>query len=147
MSLGRFLPRWALHRGVLILVVSLAGVFASQSATAVAVGAVCTGGGQLCNNISTFPLTVGSKGGARGVKFISSSPAACSSVRIHFLVDGTEVGISDFVGPGGRTGLVSLGFLPAGKHTIGARAEGELGGCNIGNLVSWAGNVRIKKKP
>jgi hypothetical protein len=51
------------------------------------------------------------------------------------------------VGPGAITAFVSLGFISPGTHVVGVQAEGEVGGCNIGNLVSWAGKVRLRRAP
>ncbi|MEO8565144.1 MAG: hypothetical protein ABI541_02080 [Betaproteobacteria bacterium] len=131
---------------MLILVVSFAGLMASGSASAGigrAVSATCSGGGQLCNNIATFAINV-SAGGDFGEGRFTPGPLTCSNLRIHFLVDGTEVAVTGFVGPGAFTAFVSLGFIGPGKHVVGVQAEGEVGGCNVGNLVSWAGKVRLR---
>lgn len=149
MTLVHPAPRWALHRSMLILVVSLAGLMASGPASASqshAVGGTCSGGGQLCNNIATFPINVLGAGGLAEGRF-TPGPLTCSNLRIHFLIDGTEVAVTTFVGPGSLTPYVSLGSLSPGKRVVGVQAEGQVGGCNIGNLVSWAGKVRIKPTP
>ena len=148
MTLAHFLPRWALHRSMLILVVSFAGFIASGAASAKTfpVGATCSGGGQLCNNIDTFNLNIPGAGGVGEGQF-TPGPLTCSGFRIHFLVDGNEVAVTGFVGPGGSTGFVSLGFIGPGKHVVGVQAEGEVSGCNIGTLGSWAGKVKLQKAP
>jgi hypothetical protein len=149
MTLVHRVPRWALHRSVLILVVSFAGLMASGSASAAkghAVSAICSGGGQLCNNIPTFTINVSGAGGV-GVGKFTPGPLTCSNLRIHFIVDGTEVAVTGFAGPGEFTAFVSLGFISPGKHVVGVQAEGEVGGCNVGNLVSWAGKVRLRPAP
>ncbi len=143
MTLARLLPSAALHRRILILVVSLAGFMASGAASAgFTVGAVCTGGGQLCNNMATFTVDVSVAGGAPRVRFHPGS-YTCSNFRIHYLVDGTEVTVTGFVGPGQTTGFFNLGPMSAGTHTVGMVAEGEVSGCNVGNLVSWGGRARV----
>jgi hypothetical protein len=140
-------PRWALHRSMLILVVLFAGLMASGQASAAivrAVGATCSGGGQLCNNMATFTISVPGGVGEGG---FTPGPLTCSNLRIHFLIDGTEVAVTSFVGPGSFTPFVSLGFISPGTHLVGVQAEGEVGGCNVGNLVSWAGKVKLRKTP
>ena len=124
----------------------LAGIVASGAATAQTttsypVSATCTGGGQLCNNIANVSVTTT---GLLQAEFTPGS-FACSSVAIHFLVDGTQVAVTGFVGPGGspNTGLVNLGPVSAGAHTVGLQAEGTVGGCNVGTLGSWGGTVQI----
>jgi hypothetical protein len=148
MTLAHFLPRWALHRSMLIFVVSFAGLIASGAANAGkghAVVATCSGGGQLCNNIATF--TINAFGGGVGEGRFTPGPLTCSNLRIHFLIDGTEVAVTGFVGAGAFTAFVSLGFISPGKHLVGVQAEGEVGGCNVGTLVSWAGKVRLRPVP
>jgi hypothetical protein len=148
MTLTHLLPRWAVHRSMLILAVSFAGFIASGAAsgsTTKSVTATCSGGGQLCNNVPTVQLPFLSAGGVGEARF-APGPLTCSNFRIHFLVDGTEVSVSGFVGPGQDTGFVSLGFIGPGSHTVGLQAEGEVGGCNAGTLGSWAGKVKLQKQ-
>jgi hypothetical protein len=149
-TLPHLLRRWALHRGALIPAVSFAGFVASGAASAwfvntFAVNGTCSGGGQLCNTISTFSIFV--KNGGDGEGQFAPGPLTCSNLRVHFLVDATEVALTGFVGPGQKTGFVSLGFIGAGKHVVGVQAEGEVSGCNAGTLVSWAGKVKLRKGP
>lgn len=146
MTLVHVVPRWVLHRSMLILAVSFAGLVASAPANAGkghAVGGTCSGGGQLCNNIATFTINVSGAGGLGEGRF-TPGPLTCSNLRIHFLIDGTEVAVTGFAGPGTFTAFVSLGFISPGKHVVGVQAEGQVGGCNVGNLVSWAGKVRLR---
>ena len=126
MTLVHLVRRWALHRTTLILVVSFAGLMASGAASAAkghAVGGTCSGGGQLCNNIATFTINVFAVGGV-GEGGFTPGPLTCSNLRVHFLVDGTEVAVTGFAGPGTFTALVSLGFISSGKHVVGVQAEG-----------------------
>jgi len=137
---------WALHRSMLILVVSFAGFIANGAEGSTKfVSGVCSSGGQLCNKILNHQIFITTGGVGEG-RFVPG-PLTCSNFRIHFLVDGTEVAVTGFVGPGGDTGFVSLGFIGPGNHTVGVQAEGEVGGCNVGTLVSWAGTVTIQKAP
>jgi hypothetical protein len=133
---------------MLVLVVSFAAVIASGAASAgkFPVTAFCTSVGQLCSPIPTITINIPGAGG-QGQGQFKPGPLACSNVRIHFFVDGTEVAVSGFVAPGGKTAPVSLGFVGPGVHTVGVQAEGEVSGCNIGNLLSWAGTVKLSKGP
>ena len=67
----------------------------------------------------------------------------CSSLRMHFLVDGVPKAISDVVAPGHSTGYVELGPVEAGEYQLGLQAEGIPGGCNVGFLSSWGGNAMV----
>jgi hypothetical protein len=134
---------------MLILFVSFAGLMITGSASAAkghAVGGTCSGGGQLCNNIATLIINVSGAGGVGEGKF-TPGPLTCSNLRVHFQIDGAEVAVTGFAGPGEFTAFVSLGFISPGKHVIGVQAEGEVGGCNVGNLVSWAGKARLRPVP
>ena len=147
MNPNRSLPGRALRCKMPIWVVAFAMVIASGVASAwfgisALVSGTCTGGGQLCNNIPTFPIKI--SGGDGEGKF-RPGPLTCSNLRIHFLIDGTEVAVTGFVGPGESTGFVSLGSISPGGHIVGVQAEGEVSGCNVGTLLSWAGKVKIRK--
>src|SRR6185369_2887531 len=147
MTLVHFVPRRELRSSMLILVAAIVGLMANGPATEAdghAVGGTCSGGGQLCNNIATFTIHVPGAGGVGEGKF-TPGPLTCSNLRLHFIVDGTEVAVTDFAGPGTSTAFVSLGFISPGKHVVGMQAEGEVGGCNVGNLVSWAGKVVLRR--
>ena len=148
MTLAHLSSRRLFHRSMLVLVVSFAGVLASGGASANTlfdVSATCSGGGQLCNNIATFQHTI-MLGGPGQAKFTPGS-LTCSNFRVHILVDGTEVAVTSFVGAGGNTGFVDIGVISAGPHTFGVQAEGQVSGCNVGTLLSWAGKVRLQPAP
>jgi len=128
------------------LVLSFAGLVATGAAgNTYVVGPVfCSGVGELCTNIATINIHVA--GGFGRAKY-HPGPLACSAVRIHFFIDGNEVAVTSFAGPGEKTPFVSLGFVTSGTHTVGVQAEGEVGGCNIGGLFSWGGTVILEKSP
>ena len=115
-------------------------ITSAQTTTSYPVTATCSGGGQLCNNVANVPITTN---GLLQAQFVSSSPVACSSIIIHFLVDGKAVAVNGAVAPGGSSGVFNLGPVSAGAHTVGLQAEGVLGGCNTGLLLSWAGTAQI----
>jgi hypothetical protein len=74
-----------------------------------------------------------------------AAPAShCSSVRVHFEVDGRERSISGWLKPGDDTGFVDLGPVTRGEHTVVLRAEGARGGCNLGRLISWGGRAWLR---
>jgi hypothetical protein len=111
----------------------------AQTTTAHSVGATCSGGGQLCNNLATFSVTTT---GLLQSTFIGGS-ALCSNIRIHYFVDGVAGPVTGFVGASGSTGSFNLGPVSAGSHTIGLQAEGQTGGCNSGTLAAWAGTAQV----
>jgi hypothetical protein len=115
----------------------------AQTTTNYPVSATCSvggaGGGQLCPTIPTITITTN---GLLQAQFTASS-LGCSSFKIHWLVDGTEVAATGFVAPGGISGLANLGPVGAGSHVVGLLAEGQLGGCNVGILTSWSGTAAI----
>ncbi len=132
-------------RRILRTVLIVGGLAASAAAeaqtatTSYPVSATCTGGGQLCNNVASIPIT------STGVLLaqFTGGPLLCSNIRIHFLVDGTAVAVTPFVGASASTGFLNLGPVSPGAHTVGLQAEGQVGGCNVGTLGSWAGTAQI----
>jgi len=115
------------------------GAAHAQTTTSQPVSATCTGGGQLCNNVATINVTTT---GLLQAVFVGSS-AICSNIRIHFLVDGTEVAVTPFVGASQSTGLFNLGPVSSGSHVLGLQAEGQVGGCNSGTLGGWSGTASV----
>jgi hypothetical protein len=135
-----------IFRGALIMLLIAVGAAATGTALAQTstasypVAATCSGGGQLCNNVAAINVTTG---GVLQAQYISSGAGACSSIRIHWLVDGTEVAVTGFVAPAGSSGFSNLGPVSAGPHVLGLQAEGQVGGCNVGTLGSWDGTAQV----
>lgn len=128
----------------LVVACSLAMSDASaQTTTNYSVSATCSGGGQLCNNIATISI---STTGLLQSNF-TGGPNLCSNISIHYLVDGTEVAVTGFVGANQSTGVTNLGPVSAGTHVLGLQAEGMVGGCNSGTIGSWAGTAQVTVNP
>jgi len=73
-----------------------------------------------------------------------------SSIRLHILVDGEEILVTDWLGWPGHpefgfldTGLLDLGPVSSGVHNLILSPEGRVGGSNIGWLESWGGSLKI----
>ena len=115
--------------------------------------ATCTSTGELCEPPFDVPVQTGSVLQAQ----YTVRATHCASVRVHFLVDGALVASSGFLGwPGAPlpfsalpldTGLVDLGPVAPGAHVLGVQAEGQVGGCNSGNLTDWGGSLRVLTSP
>ena len=74
----------------------------------------------------------------------------CSDLRLHILIDNSPVFTTDWLGYQGRvpalpldTGLLNLGPVTSGQHTLTLSPEGRVSGCNIGVLRSWAGTLEV----
>jgi hypothetical protein len=68
----------------------------------------------------------------------------CSSIKIHFGVDGAQKSVSEPVRPGDTTGYVDLGPVSPGDHIVSLRGEGIAGGCNSGTITSWGGSAIVE---
>ena len=116
-----------------------------------------TGGtGQRSSQIrEQIPVSVGSTGKVIfqynvPVPGIPPGGKHCSDVRMHFLWDGQEVAVSDWLGYPERSPALplksSLYLLTAqhsGQHILTLQPEGRSGGCNSGNLYAWDGTLLI----
>jgi hypothetical protein len=113
-------------------------------------GVNCTSTGQLCD--PPYSISVKTESLLQVQYTVRSTH--CSSVRLHILVDGKSVYTSGFLGwPGASgefaglpldTGLVNVGPVSRGTHTVGLQAEGQISGCNVaGYLASWGGSARV----
>lgn len=101
----------------------------------------CTGSGQLCDPPFRQTVKVPSGGRVTAVRY-TPSQGHCSPIRIHVLLNGTQIGITGFVEPSETSELALLSDpIRKGRAVLGYRAEGRTGGCNVGQLGSWGGRV------
>lgn len=78
--------------------------------------------------------------GALRIEF-QLSRGACSKARFHIFIDGVLVRQTEFIDD--TTGVLDLGPLSAGRHTLKLSPEGLAGGCNSGTLGSWGGTLTL----
>jgi hypothetical protein len=103
---------------------------------------LCTGGGQFCNGVESHPI-ITSDGEKVNLEFTADS-GHCSDVQVNLGVD--NVRKADFVlSPGERSGAVIVGPLSSGFHDIFVSAVGIKGGCNVGTLGSFEGDLFIQR--
>jgi hypothetical protein len=137
---------------VLILGSGTGQAWAAEAVQSIAIPTVvCRSTGELCDPPYSVLIAVD---GAVDVNFRVPSNY-CSSVRIHFLIDGTEVAVSSFLGWLGatdqfadlplETGFITLPTVP-GTHVLGIQAEGQPSGCNVGTLGEWAGAIDLRRE-
>jgi hypothetical protein len=94
----------------------------------------CPGLSQTCNVFNVEMLTFGTL-----VIRYDTGPQHCSDVRMHFAVDGVDLGASDWLLGPGVTTYFNAGAVSPGSHTVGFTMEGRTGGCNTGDLIDWSG--------
>ena len=73
-----------------------------------------------------------------------ASRGHCSSLKVHFEVDGAPRAMSGVLPAGGDSGYVYLGRFAPGAHKVALRAEGVAGGCNLGRLQGWSGDAFLR---
>lgn len=128
------------HIFVAVLLAGCLATLAHASTTVYPIGVNCSPAiGQLCD--PPFDVAVSTQS-ALQVQF-TASVGHCSDIRVYISVDGFPQYLSGFLGPGDSTGVVNLGPVAPGSHTIGVQAEGRVGGCNAGDLASWAGGLSV----
>ena len=69
------------------------------------------------------------------------SRGACSKARLHIFIDGKPVKQTDYFDD--TTGILDLGPVTSGRHTLTLSPEGQEGGCNSGTLGSWGGTLTL----
>lgn len=72
-----------------------------------------------------------------------ASAAHCSSGRILIALDGRQVGKMRFVSRNERATLRKRVRLTPGSHTFAFRFEGKVGGCNVGAVSGWGGQITV----
>jgi len=113
--------------------------------------AICTGQApsQLCPRITSPPTPFASITVERPsvkVTYVTSKQH-CSQVRLIVYVDGKRAGRTGALGPGGR-GSVTIKVPADGHaHALAYRAEGFVGGCNAGQLISVGGQIAVRYVP
>lgn len=97
------------------------------------------GDGELSTGIYTINVTTV---GTLMVNYVAPR-THCSSLRMHFLLDGRQKSVSGEIAPGQRADFVDLGPVSPGSHVIGLQAEGIPGGCNTGRIQAWEGSAEV----
>jgi hypothetical protein len=64
---------------------------------------------------------------------------ACSELRLSIFLDGKLLKQTGFFDE--KTGILDLGPVSSGKHTLKLSPKGRVGGCNTGHLESWGGTL------
>jgi hypothetical protein len=101
----------------------------------------CTSTGQTCVPVFSTPLTL-NQSGPLTIK-VTAPATHCSNISYIVSVDGSVVTKTPFLGPGQNSIPINTAAVTTGKHTITVQGVGTLGGCNSGNLLSWAGTLTI----
>ncbi len=101
-------------------------------------GTTCTSQGQLCSPTVSYPV---STAGFLHVSYQANR--GCSSIMLHVILNGAEHWVSPPVAPDQDAGF-TFPRLPPGAYTLELQAEGIVGGCNTGRLLSWGGSVTIR---
>jgi hypothetical protein len=99
----------------------------------------CTPVGELCDNTFSQPISTNT---TLRVQYVASA-GHCSNVAAHILVDGVERAVTAFLTPGQASGFFDVGPVSPGTHTVALRGEGQVGGCNVGNLANWGGTMDV----
>jgi hypothetical protein len=105
----------------------------------------CTTTGQVCEPV--WELAVMTADSLRVL--FEASERHCSAISIRLKLDDgpwsnqTELGwLEDPLGRS-RSMLVDFGPVAAGEHQLSIQAEGDIGGCNDGDLLRWGGSFRV----
>ena len=79
-------------------------------------------------------------GGELRIRF-DLSDRACSEIRLYIFLDGSLIKTSDYFSR--STGVINLGPVSSGSHTLVLSPEGRVGGCNEGHLMAWEGKLEL----
>jgi YD repeat-containing protein len=101
----------------------------------------CASSGQICEPQATFNIDI-TAAGIFDLQYVTPD-SHCSDVGVRFSIDGVVVGSTPTLAPGGAQGGIKAAIPTAGTHTVSVQGLGTEGGCNVGTLASWAGNVRV----
>ena len=123
---------------LLLVATAVSPAYAATTTTSHSISVLCTGGGQVCDPPFTVTATTA---GVLQAEYVT--PGHCSDMRVTFAVDSVVQYTSPFLGAFASTGVVDLGPVTPGTHTVSVQAEGTTGGCNTGSLAAWEGTLLV----
>jgi hypothetical protein len=117
------------------------GVNAKATTSSAFLTVHCTSSGQVCDNQAAFSFNTRGPGLDYVLK-LKASAGHCSAVRYTVISsDGRNLGTTQFLNPGEAASIRVRNVSPAGLQSVSIAAEGTEGGCNVGQLESWAVDV------
>jgi hypothetical protein len=106
----------------------------------------CTSTGELCSPAETLTFSLHRQGTLTSIRYTTAA-THCSSVLLHVLRNGRQIAKSGQLPAGQQTeNLVTHIRLPKGTTTLAFQAQGFVGGCNVGRVISWGGGVTVTVK-
>ena len=139
-------PRGWWRPGLIVPVTLLCAVSAWADRISLSTGpfvVTCSSAGQVCDPPVT--MAVGDPGRPVTLRKIVYTAAAehCSAGRLLVDLDGRQVTKLRFVVGRERTSRRRRLRLSPGSHTLAFRLEGKVGGCNVGYVASWGGEITL----
>jgi hypothetical protein len=108
---------------------------------------ICTSTGELCSPAETLTLSLHRRGTLTSITYTTAA-THCSSVLLHVLRNGHQIAKTGQLPAGQQTERLRTHVrLPKGTTTLGFQAQGFVGGCNVGHVISWGGKVTVTVKP
>jgi hypothetical protein len=106
----------------------------------------CTSTGQLCSPAEKLTFKLAHAATLTSVTY-STAATHCSTVQLHVYLKGHQIAKTGVLPAGAATEkLTTHVALPRGKTTLAFKAQGFLGGCNAGRVLSWGGTVTVTVK-
>ncbi len=118
----------------------------SRSFSTGAFAVYCTSSGQLCRPSEKLTFSLPRRGTLTSITYTTAA-THCSGVVLHVLRNGHQIAKTPLLATGQRTArVVTHVRLPKGATTLGFQAQGFVGGCNVGRVLSWGGKVTVTVK-
>lgn len=106
----------------------------------------CTSTGQLCSPAEKLKFQLRHSGTLTSVMYTTAA-THCSSVQLHVLLNGHQVAKTGILPAGTATETLKTHIaLAKGKNRLAFKAQGFVGGCNAGRVLSWGGTVTVSVK-
>ena len=106
----------------------------------------CTSTGQLCSPAEKLKFKLQHPGTLTSVTYTTAA-THCSTVQLRVYLNGHQVAKTGILPAGAATEKLATHIaLAKGKTTLGFKAQGFVGGCNAGKVLSWGGTVTVTVK-
>jgi len=103
----------------------------------------CTSTGQVCSPPETLHLAVPRRGTMTSLRY-TTSPLHCSALALQIVRGAKVLATSGRIEAGTQTLTQKTSIaIPKGASTLGFRAVGYPGGCNVGRVGSWGGKITV----
>lgn len=103
----------------------------------------CTSTGQLCSPAEHLRFKLHRRGVLTSIAYTTAA-SHCSAIKLHVYRRGHQIAQTGVLATGNQTETLKTKIrLRRGVTTLAFKAQGYVGGCNVGTTGSWGGDITV----